>query len=42
MRSKLTVEAMQWQMARLDPKQWAEKRLLNASIQTSVADTSPE
>jgi hypothetical protein len=42
MRSKLTVETIQWQMARLDPRRWAEKRLLNAQIQTSVADVGPE
>jgi hypothetical protein len=27
MRSKLTVETIQWQMARLDPRRWAEKAL---------------
>ena len=41
MRSKLVVETMQWQMARLNPRQWADKRQIDAAIQAKHRGDEP-
>src|SRR5262249_8482295 len=42
LRSKLTVETMQWHLERSAHKQWGPKTSIQASVQTSVAEMSPE
>ena len=42
LRSKLIIETMQWQMVRLDPRLWSEKKRVEASVQTTVAAMPPE
>ena len=43
MRSKLAMEMMPWQMARLNPRQWQERKHIdNTSVQASVAEMSVE
>jgi hypothetical protein len=42
MRSKLAVETMQWQMARLNPRQWQERKHIDTSVQADVAAMTVE
>jgi hypothetical protein len=42
MRSKLAVETMQWQMARLNPRRWQERKHIDTSVQASIAEMTVE
>jgi terminase small subunit-like protein len=42
LRARLRIETRQWMIARLDPRLWAEKRQIDATVATSVAEMSPE